>query len=53
LQATAADTFRKGWLDYRFPCAVNGIDEALQHIEAFSSRHSNHIDRKQELADIF
>ncbi|MDP5120297.1 MAG: glutamate-5-semialdehyde dehydrogenase, partial [Spirosomaceae bacterium] len=55
LQPATEDAFGKEWLDFIISVkTVNGIDEALAHIEAYSSRHSEAIlTTNQKLADIF
>lgn len=55
LQAATEDAFGKEWLDFKISVkTVKGVDEALAHIEAYSSRHSEAIlTDNQELADIF
>lgn len=55
LQAATEDAFGKEWLDFKISVkTVNEIDEALAHIEAFSSRHSEAIlTDNQALANTF
>ncbi len=44
LHKAQAEDFGREWLDYKISFkTVNGIDEALEHIQAFSSRHSEAI----------
>ncbi len=55
LQPANEDAFGKEWLDFKISVkTVHGLDEALTHIDTYSSRHSEAIlTRQQELADIF
>lgn len=52
LQKAKEEDFGKEWLDYKISVkTVSGIDEALNHIQAFSSRHSEAIlTENQDLA---
>ena len=55
LQHATEEDFGKEWLDFKVSFkTVNGIEEALEHIETNSSRHSEAIITKdQKLADRF
>src|SRR5690606_20316082 len=55
LKHAEVEDFGKEWLDYKVSVkTVNGLDEALDHIERFSSRHSEAIITNDEaLAERF
>jgi len=55
LHEAQAEDFGKEWLDYKISIkTVSGIDEALAHIQAYSSKHSEAIiTENQEVANQF
>lgn len=55
LQKATAEDFGKEWLDFKLSVkTVNGIEEALEHIENFSSKHSEAIvTNDSEKAELF
>lgn len=55
LQQTQPDDFGREFLDYKIAVkVVNGLDEALSHIQTYSSRHSEAIlSQSQSLIDRF